>query len=167
MKAILSRRSIRKYTNKQVPDSVVKEILEAAMSAPSAGNERPWHFIVIKDRKILDEIPKIHPYSQALNTASVAILVCGDLKLEVHKDFWIQDCSAAAENILIAAQAKGLGTVWLGVYPRTERVDGIRKLLNIPDNVIPLAVIPIGYPAEERPPAVRFDPSRIHHNKWS
>ena len=167
MKAILSRRSIRKYTNKQVPDSVVKEILEAAMSAPSAGNEQPWHFIVIKDRRILDEIPKIHPYSQALNTASVAILVCGDLKLEVHKDFWIQDCSAATENILIAAQAKGLGTVWLGIYPRTERVDGIRKLLNIPDNVIPVAVIPIGYPAEDKPPAVRFDSSRIHHNKWS
>ena len=137
------------------------------MSAPSAGNERPWHFIVITDRNILDEIPKIHPYSQALNTAPVAILVCGDLKLEVHKDFWIQDCSAAAENILVAAQAKGLGTVWLGVYPRTERVDGIRKLVNIPDNIIPLAVIPIGYPAEDRPPAVRFDPSRIHHNKWS
>jgi nitroreductase len=167
MKAIFSRRSIRKYTNKQVPDSVVKEILEAAMSAPSAGNEQPWHFIVIKDRKILNEITKIHPYAQALNTASVAILVCGDLKLEVHKDCWIQDCSAAAENILIAAQAKGLGTVWLGVYPRTERVDGIRKLLNIPDNVIPIAVIPIGYPAEDKPPAVRFDPSRIHHNKWS
>lgn len=96
----------------------------------------------------------------------MAILVCGDLKLEVHKDFWIQDCSAATENILIAAQAKGLGTVWLGIYPRTERIDGIRKLLNIPDNVIPLAVIPIGYPAEDKPPAVRFDSSRIHHNKW-
>ena len=167
IKAILSRRSIRKYTSEQVADHDVREILEAAMSAPSAGNEQPWHFIIIKDRKILDEIPNIHPYSHALNTASMAILVCGDLKLEVHKDFWIQDCSAAVENILIAARAKGLGTVWLGIYPRAKRVDGIRKLLNIPDHVIPLAVIPIGYPAEDKPPAIRFDSSRIHHNKWS
>lgn len=117
----------------------------------------PGISLLSNDRKILDEIPKIHPYSQALNTASVAMLVCGDLKLEVHKDFWIQDYSVATENILIAGQAKGLGTVWLGIYPITERGDGIKKLLNIPDNVILLAVIPIDYPAEDKPPAVRFD----------
>lgn len=166
MEAILSRRSIRKYTKEPIPEKVLKEILEAAMSAPSAGNEQPWHFIVIHDREILDEIPKIHPYSQSLKSASVAILVCGDLELEQHKDFWIQDCSAATENILVAVCAKGLGAVWLGVYPRAERVSGIRKLLSIPDHVIPLAVIPIGYPAEEKPPAIRFNASRIHHNKW-
>ena len=109
--------------------SIVKEILEAAMSAPSAGNEQPWHFVIVNDRKILDEIPKVHPYSQSVKTASVAVVVCGDLKLEVHKDFWVQDCSAAAENILIAVQAKGLGAVWLGIHPITERVKGMQKLL--------------------------------------
>jgi nitroreductase len=137
------------------------------MSAPSAGNEQPWQFIIINDRKILDAIPKFHPYSQPLATASVAVVVCGDLTLEIHKDFWVQDCSAAAENILIAVQAKGLGAVWLGLYPREERVLGMQKLLGIPEHVIPLAVIPIGYPAEDKPPALRFNTSRIHYNKWS
>lgn len=166
METILSRRSIRKYTTEPVPEKTVKAILEAAMSAPSAGNQQPWHFIVIHDRAILDEIPKIHPYSQSLKTASLAILVCGDLELEQHKDFWVQDCAAATENILLAVHALGLGAVWLGIYPRAERVSGVRKLLKIPDHVIPLAVIAIGYPAEEKPPAMRFNPSRIHHNKW-
>ena len=166
MKAILSRRSIRKYTKEPVPDSVVKEILEAAMSAPSAGNERPWHFVVINDREILDAIPAFHPYSQPLTMASVAILICGDLTLEIHKDFWMQDCSAATENILIAVQAKGLGAVWLGIYPRPERVLGMQKLLGLPAHVIPFAVIPIGYPAENKLPADRFDTSRIHYNRW-
>ena len=166
MKAILSRRSIRKYTKEPVPDSVVKEILEAAMSAPSAGNEQPWHFVVINDREILDAIPAFHPYSQPLTVASLAILICGDLTLEIHKDFWMQDCSAATENILIAVQAKGLGAVWLGIYPRPERVLGMQKLLGLPAHVIPLAVIPIGYPAENKLPADRFDTSRIHYNRW-
>ena len=166
MKTILSRRSIRKYTDQPVSEQVVKELLEAAMSAPSAGNQQSWHFIVINDRQVLDEIPKVHPHSLMLKEAQVAILVCGDLQLEKHKGFWVQDCSAATENILIAVQAKGLGAVWLGVYPREERVTGLRKLLSIPDHVIPLSLIPIGYPAEEKQPASRFDTERIHYNKW-
>jgi nitroreductase len=96
----------------------------------------------------------------------VTIVVCGDLKLEVYKDFWAQDCSAAAENILIAVQAEGLGAVWLGVHPMTERVKGVQKLLKLPEHVIPLAVIPIGYPDEHKPPANRFNTSRIHVNSW-
>ena len=166
MDAILSRRSIRKYTRELISEKVVKEILEAAMSAPSAGNEQPWHFVVINDPALLHEIPKIHPYSQSVKTAPLAILVCGDLQLEQHKDFWIQDCSAAIQNILLAAHAKGLGAVWLGLYPRAERVAGIRALLGIPDHVIPLAIIPLGYPAEDKPPALRFNASSIHNNRW-
>jgi nitroreductase len=166
MEAILSRRSIRKYTKVPVSESTVEEILAGAMSAPSAGNEQPWHFIIINDRKILDEIPKVHPYSQSVKTASVAVVVCGDLKLEVYKDFWVQDCSAATENILIAVQAKGLGAVWLGLHPIPERVKGMQKLLKLPDKVIPLAVIPIGYPDEHKPVANRLNASRIHHNSW-
>ena len=136
------------------------------MSAPSAGNEQPWHFVIINDRKILDEIPKVHPYSQSVRMASVAIAVCADLKLEVYKDFWVQDCSAATENILIAVQAKGLGAVWLGIYPVEDRVSGMQKLLKLPEHVIPLAVIPIGYPDEHKPKALRFNASRIHRNGW-
>jgi nitroreductase len=166
MNAILSRRSIRKYTNQPVSDEVMKELLEAAMSAPSAGNEQPWHFVVIDDRKILDEIPRYHPYSQMLKDAPVAVMVCGDETLQKYEGYWVQDCSAATENILIAAQAKGLGAVWLGVYPIEDRVAALRKLLGIPENVIPFSLISIGYPAEQKPRSDRYDDSRIHHNQW-
>jgi len=166
MEAILSRRSIRRYTDKQVSDEVVKELLEAAMSAPSAGNEQPWHFVIITDRQILNEIPKIHPYSGMLKEAPLAVLICGDESLQKYKVYWVQDCSAATENLLIAINAKGLGGVWLGVYPIEDRVKGIRKLLGMPENVIPFSLISVGYPAEQKPPANRYDESRVHHNKW-
>jgi nitroreductase len=166
MDAILSRRSIRQYTEKPVSDETVKELLEAAMSAPSAGNEQPWHFVIINDRGILKEIPKIHPHSRMLEHAPVAILVCGDEQLQKYQGYWVQDCSAATENILIAAQAMGLGAVWLGVYPIEDRVIGIRKLLDIPEHVTPFSLISIGYPAEQKPPANRYDASRVHHNQW-
>ena len=166
MNAILSRRSIRRYTNQPVSDEVMKELLEAAMSAPSAGNEQPWHFVVIDERKILDEIPKYHPYSQMLKDAPAAIMVCGDETLQKYEGYWVQDCSAATENILIAAQAKGLGAVWLGVYPIEDRVVALRKLLGIPEHVIPFSLISVGYPAEQKPRSDRYDDSRIHHNQW-
>ncbi|MGQ9609399.1 MAG: nitroreductase family protein [bacterium] len=166
MEAILSRRSIRKYTNEDVSEEIVKELLEAAMSAPSAGNEQPWHFVVIRDRKILNEIPNIHPYSGMLREAPLAILICGDESLQKYKGYWVQDCSAATENLLIAINAKGLGGVWLGVYPVEDRVNGIRKLLDMPNNVIPFSLISIGYPAEQKPPANRYNSSRIHYDRW-
>ncbi len=166
MEAILSRRSIRRYTAEPVPEKVIQELLEAAMSAPSANNEQPWHFIIINDRRILDEIPKYHPYSYMLREAPLAIAVCGDSRRETVKGYWIQDCSAATENILIAAQAKGLGAVWLGVYPREERAIAIQKLLGLPEHIIPLCLVSVGYPAEKKPHANRYDPSRIHHNRW-
>lgn len=166
MEAILSRRSIRRYTSEPVPDNLIKELLDAAMSAPSAGNEQPWHYIVITDRAILDEIPKYHPYSNMVREAPLAILVCCDLHLDRHDGLWVQDCSAATENLLIAVQAKGLGAVWLGVYPREERVTGLRKLFGVPEHVIPFALIPIGYPGEHKPRANRYETSRVHHNRW-
>ncbi len=166
MTAILSRRSIRRYTKEPIPDEVIKELLEAAMSAPSAGNEQPWHFVVITDRELLDEIPKIHPYAQMLREAPVAILVCGDRNLQKYEGYWVQDCSAATENILIAVHAKGLGGVWLGVYPLEDRVNGIRKLLGIPEDVTPFSIVSIGYPAERKPPANRYNAERVHKNRW-
>jgi nitroreductase len=166
MDAILSRRSIRKYTEQPVSDDAIDELLKAAMSAPSAGNQQPWQFVVIRERGMLDEIPKYHPYSAMLKEASVAILVCGDLKSEKHKGYWVQDCSAATQNLLVAAQAKGLGAVWLGVYPREDRVAGIRKVLGLPEHIVPLSLIPVGHKGEEKPPANRYDPSRVHHDRW-
>jgi nitroreductase len=166
MDAIFKRRSIRKYTKEVVPDEMIRELIMAGMAAPSAGNEQPWHFIVINERSLLDGIQQIHPYSHMLAYAQVAILLCGDLTLEKHRDYWVQDLAAATENILIAVSGKGLGAVWLGIYPRKERVDGIRKLCGIPEHVIPFSLVPVGYPAEEIKPKSGFDMSRIRYNRW-
>lgn len=166
MEAILSRRSIRQYTSKPVSREVVREILEAAMSAPSAGNERPWHFVILTDRAILDEIPKFHPYSAMLKQASAAILVCADPVLEKHKGYWVLDCAAASENILLAAHAKGLGGVWCGVYPNEDRVQNLKKLLHLPEQITPFSLIPLGFPAEIKDAPDRFDGSRVHDNRW-
>ncbi len=164
MEAILSRRSIRKYTDQKISDELIGEILKAAMSAPSANNLQPWHFVIISERQILDRIPEFHPYSSMLYFAPLAIAVCGDAELQ--SAFWVQDCSAASENILLAAHAKGLGAVWLAIYPREQRVQGLRKLLGLPENIIPLSLISLGYPAAKKPPENRYDPSKVHHNHW-
>ena len=166
MEAILSRRSIRKYAPQPTPERLLKQLLQAAMAAPSAGNEQPWQFVVIDDRKILDEIPKFHPHSAMLSEAPTAILVCGDLKLEKYKGYWVQDCSAATENLLIAAHALGLGAVWLGIYPIEERVREMRRLLGMPEHVVPFSLVPVGHPAERKAAAERYDESRIRRNKW-
>ena len=165
MEAILTRRSIRKYTKQPVPDEVLKELLEAAMCAPSANNRQPWCFVVINDRKTIDEIPKYHPYAQMLKEAPVAILVCCDSDLEL-KGFGVEDCSAATQNILLAAHAKGLGAVWLGISPAGGEAAPIKKLLNLPENVIPISLISIGYPAEQRPRQDRYRTDRVHYNQW-
>lgn len=164
--AIFTRRSIRKYTDLTVPDEMVSRLLKAALSAPSAGNEQAWQFVVIRDRSILDAIPKFHPYSAMLKYASVAILVCGDLTREKFKGYWVQDCSAATQNLLLAATTMGLGAVWTGVYPMEDRVAGMRQLLNLPEHVIPLSLVPVGFPAEQPGRADRFDQARIHRDRW-
>jgi nitroreductase len=166
IEAILTRRSIRKYTDRSVPDELVSQLLKAAMAAPSAGNEQTWQFIVIRDRALLDAIPKFHPYSAMLKYASVAILVCGDLSLEKFKGCWVQDCSAATQNLLLAATATGLGAVWTAVYPMEDRVAGMRQLLTLPEHVIPLSLVPIGYPAEQPAKADRFNAERVHGDRW-
>jgi nitroreductase len=166
MEAILTRRSIRQYSTKHVSREMINEIVKAAMCAPSAGNERPWHFIILTERAILDEIPRFHPYAAMLKQASAAILVCGDATLEKHKGYWVLDCAAATENMLLAAHAKGLGSVWCGVYPTEDRVVNLRTLLHLPADIVPFALIPVGFPAESKKTGERFDISRIHENRW-
>lgn len=166
MDSILNRRSIRKYTNEPVSDTDINDLLEAAMCAPSGNNEKPWQFVVINERNILDEIPKFHPFSLALKKAQLGILVCGDLSLEKTKGLWVQGCSAAIENILIEAQYKGLGAVWLSFYPEEDRVIAMQKLLKMPEYIVPLSLIAIGHPDEKRPAPNRFDASRIHFNSF-
>lgn len=165
---ILSRRSIRKYTDKPVSDKDVELLIKAAMAAPSAGNQQPWEFVVVKNKETLKAITEFHPYASMLLHTDTAIVICGNENREVFKgkNFWVQDCSAAAQNMLLTAHALGLGAVWLGIYPIEERVEGLKLLFNLPEGVIPMVVIPIGHPDERKDPANRFDESQIHYEKW-
>jgi len=166
LEAIRTRRSIRKYEGRPVPDELIRQVLAAAMSAPSARNAQPWHFIVIDDRAVLKKIPRINPNAKMAAKAPVAILICGDLNLENPGGYWVVDCAAAAENLLLAAHALGLGAVWTGVYPRQERIDSLRQLLALPEGVMPHSLIVLGYPAEQRPSQDRYRADRVRRNGW-
>lgn len=136
------------------------------MAAPSAGNQQPWHFVLVDDRDILRRIPEIHPHASMVPGSAIAILVCGDSSSERYPEYWIQDCAAATENILLAARALGLGAVWLGITPRAERVAAFKDSFDLPEQIAPLSMIAIGKPAETKPPAGRYDGARIHRNHW-
>jgi len=164
IRVIFARRSIRKYTAELVSEKDVRTMLEAAMAAPSASNRKPWHFIVVIDREILDNLARAHPYGKMLSEAPLCIAVCGDKTISTRS--WVQDCSAATENLLLAATALGIGAVWLGVHPREERVNPIKKVLNIPENIIPLNLISIGHLAEDKEPRTQYDELRVHRGQW-
>ena len=165
---IFKRRSVRAYENKPVSDELVTALLEAAMAAPSACAADPWHFIVVRDKKRLEGIAEALPYGKMLPKGDVGIVVCGDL-VQSHSEelsYMIQDCSAAIENLLLAADSLGLGACWLGVHPREDRVAHIRKLFDLPENIIPLSAIAIGYPAEQHVPRTRYRDEAVHLGKW-
>lgn len=161
---IFLRRSVREYLDKQVDEKDLVALLEAGMSAPSARNLKPWHFIVITSSEILRQMAEVHPYGKMLNHAPLAIAVCGDKG--VSPSFWVQDCAAAAENILIAAAMLGLGAVWLGVHPREERETLLKEMLEVPENYGLLCVISVGVPKVKPEPRTQFDPSRVHRDRW-
>jgi nitroreductase len=145
---------------------MIKTLLEAAMHAPSAGNEQPWQFVVIDERSILDQIPRICSTAAMCRQAAAAILVCSDATLEKYPNFWVQDCSAAAENLLLAAHSLGLGAVWAGIYPLKDRVVAFRRRLSLPEEITPLALIAIGYPDETPASQQRYKEERVHYNGW-
>ncbi|MFQ6102414.1 MAG: nitroreductase family protein [Anaerolineae bacterium] len=164
IQTIFARRSIRKYTAEPVDEEDVNTLLEAAMAAPSSSNRKPWHFVVVTDRRTLDALAEVHPYGKMLFEAVLCISVCGDPTISERS--WVQDCSAATENLLLAATALGLGAVWLGVHPMEERVAAIREVLNIPETIVPLNLIPIGHPAEEKELRTQYDETRVHRGRW-
>lgn len=164
--AIATRRSIRSFTKEPVPDESVIKIIRAAMLAPSAGNQQPWHFVIVRDRQRLDAVTGFHPYARMIKKASVAIVVCGDPNGKKWPDFWVQDCSAAIQNMLLAARDLGLGTVWTGVFPIEERMKGARELFSIPDNIYPLAIVPVGWPDTDFKSMDRFNESLVHFETW-
>jgi len=164
MEAIFARRSIRTYTGEPVSREVITELLEAGMAAPSSNNRKPWHFIVIRDRVTLTKLAETHPHGKMMSEAAAVIAVCGDTT--ISPDFWVQDCAAATENILVAVAALGLGAVWLGCHPREERVSAIKAVLDVPGHFGILSLISIGHPGEKKEPRTQYDPKRIHNEKW-
>lgn len=164
--AIITRRSVRDFKPDPIDEADVEDLLRAGMQAPSAKNEQPWHFVIIDDTALLHAITEFHPASKMLLDAPLAILVCSDRNLEVKRASWLADCSAATQNILLAAHAKGLGAVWLGIFPDADRVLGMQTLLEMPKDVRPVALVAIGHPASMPEPVDRFKPERVHRNKW-
>ena len=142
------------------------KILTAAMQAPSAVNKQPWHFVVIDDKELLSAVPSLHPNAKMASGAPCAVLVCGDTDLAHSPGALPQDCSAATENLLLAAHALGLGGVWCGVYSRAEREDGFRSLLKVPGTITPFALVVLGYPDKSPQQPDRFRADRVHRNGW-
>ena len=166
---IMTRTSVRQYQpGKTIPKDTVELLLRAAMAAPTAVNRQPWQFVVIDTRESLDSLAEVLPYAKMLNHASLAIVPCGDLSKAFENEpmYWVQDLSAATENLLLAAHSLGLGAVWTGVYPTAERVAAVSRRLGLPSNIVPLAVVPVGYPEGEQHPKDKWNPDVIHYNHW-
>jgi len=166
--AIFNRKSCRTFLNKPVSEDIQQLLLQAAMSAPTAVNRQPWAFVVVDQREILTQMANGLPYAKMLVQATLCIIVCGipGQAFENKHEMWIQDCSAATENVLIAAESLGLGSVWTALYPYADRISVVRELLNIPEHVEPLSAIAIGYPASNEKPKDKFIPGNIHKNSW-
>ena len=172
---ILTRVTIRNFTEKPVSDEDIRLLLQAAMAAPSSMNLQPWHFIVIKDEGLKRQLKAALPYAKMINKGCTGIVVCGDISLyerinHIDKEdntlYWVQDCSAASENLLLAAHAIGLGAVWTGVYPLESRFGKLRALLSIPDYIVPLNLILVGHPVASSLPKNKWNEGKIHNDKF-
>ena len=163
IETILARRSVRKYTAEAVSEAKGKILLEAAMAAPSGNDSKPWHFVVVTERQGLDSLAAGHPHAKMLHQAPLCVAVCGK---PADSIFWEQDCAAATENLLLAATAIGLGAVWIGVHPHEQLVAFVQKELGIPGDSVPLCLVAVGHPAEEKAPRTQYDEARIHRESW-
>lgn len=168
LNTIMTRTSIRNFTSQKVEEDKVEQLLRAGMAAPTAMNCQPWEFVVINDRELLDQLCDSLPSAKMLKEAQMAIIVCGNMQKALEGDMqslWVQDASAASENILLAAHAMGLGAVWTGVFP-SDNVKIVRNTIKLPQHIVPLNVIPIGYPKGEYEPKNKWNTEKIHYNAW-
>lgn len=165
LQAIMTRRSIRSWTNEPVTDEKSKQILEAAMNAPSAADARPWHFVSIDDASVIEQFTGMGG-TEMLAESTFMVLVCGDESKEIYPGFWPQDCACAAQNMQLAAHDLGVGCVWIAVYPLDARVETCRSILGIPEDITPFALLAMGNPNQKLEPEYRFDESRVHLNGW-
>jgi len=164
--ALMTRRSIRAYTGDPVSDGDIEVLLKAAMAAPSAGNQQSWRFVVVTDRGQLQALSEATPYSRMVALAPLAIVVCGDTRSEKHPGYWVQDCSAAVQNMLVAGNGIGLGAVWIGVHPVSERTGNVARICDLPAGIVPLCMVSVGHPAEKKPRAERYEPEYVHRDRW-
>ena len=167
MECIYKRRSIRKYCDRPIDDEILLTLIKAATAAPTACNSRPWEYIIITDKEVKSEIKKKMYFAQY--EAPAMIVACGNMKLAMSgpvKNYWIQDCSAAIENILLAATSMGLGSLWVGLYPVESSIRPLYKILDLPEEVIPLGIVYLGYPAEEKEPRTQFDEKHVYWQKY-
>jgi nitroreductase len=166
LNAIFTRRSVRAFRPDSVDPDSVRTILEGAMHAASAGDQQPWRFVVIQDRATLEAIAHEHPYASVVAHAPLAILVCGATRDLAHPDFWADDCAAATQNLMLAAHALGLGSVWVGLHPRADRMEILRRAAHLPEDVEPFALVPIGHPAERPGNPERYRAEWIRAERW-
>lgn len=169
IQTILSRKSVRKYTGNTVSPEDLTTLIRSGMAAPCSYDKRCWFFVTVTDEKLLAKLAEGLPHARMILSSKHAIVVCADLNLShggTDVPYWIQDCSATVENILIAAESLGLGACWTGVHPRAERVTFVREVLRAPEQVVPLCVIAVGHPVGEEKPKDKFDPARIFWNGW-
>ncbi len=166
---IMTRVSVRNFTGEKISDEQIETLLRAGMAAPSAINKQPWAFVVIKDEAILAKLGEALPYSRCSNKPAIAIIPCGDLSKAIPGEmagFWINDVSAATENILLAAHAMGLGAVWTGLHPDMNLAKMVQEMLGMPEHIIPLCIVPVGIPAENPDVKDKFNTDNIHYNAW-
>lgn len=163
---IFKRRSIRKF--KQIPLSKeeINLLLKAGMAAPTARNNQEWEFVVIDNKEIMNKILEFHVFGKPLIEAALAIAVCGDTTKQTELGYVAQDCAAATQNILLQATMMNIGSCWVGIYPRPERVAGVTNLLGLPEHIVPITVIALGYPNDEKPENNNFFEEKIRYNKW-
>jgi nitroreductase len=167
MNSIFKRRSVRNYTGESISDEQLQKILHAAMAAPSARNQQPWEFIVVKNKDAFKKIMEVHPYSMMLKEAAAAIIVCGNEQKNYDgQPYWHVDCAASIQNILLESTELELGAVWLGVYPREDRMKEIADLFELPSHIKPHAIVSIGVPKDTPQPADRYDSTKVHYEKW-
>ena len=167
--SIMGRRSVRRYKDTPLDEPTIEALLKAGMAAPSAHNRQPWELMVITDRRVLDRLAAEHPYARMLGQAPVCIIVCGNSERFCSGDeegFWVQDCSAVTENILVAAWSLGLGTCWCGVTPRPALIEMVSRIAGLPDGIVPFSLIVVGYPDGEPPVKDKWHPDRVHWEGW-
>lgn len=166
MDAIMTRRSVRRFTDEPVTNEQLEQILRGAMNAPSAGNERPWRFVVVRDPDALRRLSKVTPFAKPLEGASAGIAICADKRSLKYPGFWPIDCSAATQNLLLVAHSLGLGGVWIGVHPIGPFKLGVRRALRLPRTIVPVSLVALGTPAQTPPQQERFDPGFVHSEVW-